>query len=160
MTSSITWLDSYTIGINNIDQQHKYLFVLINKIIECDKSIKLQVFLEQLLANTKKHFKAEEQLMEIIGYSDYKRHQEQHALLIQRLDKKSTEDLSDALIKENLNNILVRYLFLHIIDTSLKLDKFLQTNFPPQKTTRQWYSLPEQNYNQRTVNYIQCISCN
>lgn len=158
MAKSITWLDSYTIGIDNIDLQHKDLFQLINKVIQCNEEINLQLSLTRLFIYAEEHFKAEEHLMRVIGYSHYKQHQKKHSLLIKELNKSFKEDLSDPIIKEKLNNMLTRWLLLHIISENFKIESFLQTNFPPQKLANQWYSTPEKNYNLRAINYLHCVN--
>ena len=93
MAESITWSDSYIVGIDEIDQQHKYLFGLIDESIQCKEEKKLQLCLIRLYEYTKEHFKAEEHIMKIIGYSNYEQHQEQHSLLIKKLKKIFKEDI-------------------------------------------------------------------
>lgn len=143
MVNSITWTDNYIIGIDEIDQQHKYLFSLINKMIQCsDEKSKFQLYLKHLNEYTIWHFNAEENLMKSIGYDNYQQHQKSHLSLIKKLRKKSKAALKNPMKREKLNDFLVRWLLLHVLGEDIQISTFLQKNFPPQKPTNQWsYSL-------------------
>ena len=133
MANLLTWLDDYLIGIDEVDQQHKYLFGLINETLQCDKTTKLQLSLTRLYKYTREHFNAEEALMKDIGYSNYKEHQEQHNLLITKLNEKSSDALRDPTKRDELDSFLVSWLVLHILGEDADIGNFLQNNFPPQK---------------------------
>lgn len=74
----IKWKDEYTMGIQSIDDQHKELFEIANRIYELlrnelitDKYSKIVEIIEELKAYTVYHFQAEEEYMKSIGYRKF-----------------------------------------------------------------------------------------
>ncbi|HEB50248.1 MAG TPA: bacteriohemerythrin [Desulfobulbus sp.] len=83
----IKWRDSYSVGIDQIDQEHKKLVELINEvfIVVRDKghAETLNSAVDTLVEYTGYHFAAEEKAMEEARYPDLDKHREEH----QRLEK-------------------------------------------------------------------------
>lgn len=74
----IKWKDEYTMGIQSIDDQHKELFEIANRIYELlrnelitDKYSKIVEIIEELKEYTIYHFQAEEEYMKSIGYRKF-----------------------------------------------------------------------------------------
>ena len=63
MANLVAWVDDYLIGVNEVDQQHQYLFQLINETLQCNDKTTLQLSLVKLYKYTREHFNAEEALM-------------------------------------------------------------------------------------------------
>lgn len=80
--SMMTWSDDYSVEIQEIDEQHKCLVELINKLYSAlaSKENRTQVaeILDHLVEYTKIHFAVEEALMRIFHYSDYDGHKQIH----------------------------------------------------------------------------------
>ncbi|MFC2104815.1 hemerythrin domain-containing protein, partial [Bacteroidota bacterium] len=68
----IKWSDDYSVGINEIDNQHKGLVIIINELFnlisEGKSKNKLEEIFNHLTDYTKKHFTAEEKMMEKFAY--------------------------------------------------------------------------------------------
>jgi hemerythrin len=128
MLNFITWRDDFLLGVDEVDQQHKYLFELINETLQCEKKTTLQASLKKLENYTKEHFSAEEALMKTLGYSNYKQHQEKHNLLVIELNEKSTEALRDPMKKGELDSFLISWLILHILGDDLDIGEFCRNN--------------------------------
>jgi len=71
----VTWEDKYAIGVESIDEQHKALFEIANRIYDLlkndlitDKYDSIVEIIEELKNYTIYHFEAEEEYMKNIGY--------------------------------------------------------------------------------------------
>lgn len=71
----VTWEDKYAIGVEAIDEQHKELFEIANRIFDLlkndlitDKYDSIIEIIEELKNYTIYHFEAEEEYMKNIGY--------------------------------------------------------------------------------------------
>lgn len=78
----IGWTSAFSVGVNEIDNQHKKFFELINKLYDAKASgystIQVKDLLRELDDYVKYHFSTEEKLMVTFGYSDYAKHREFH----------------------------------------------------------------------------------
>jgi hemerythrin-like metal-binding protein len=76
--SYLAWKESYSVGINQIDEQHKVLFQMLNKLYDAMKEGKGKAVLVNLLSElfeyTKYHFKTEEDIITKYNYSKVKEH--------------------------------------------------------------------------------------
>ena len=86
----IIWRDSFNTGYFDIDEQHKGLISLVNKMDECKKSAvecsTLESIFGELSQYTKMHFIYEEKMLAAKNYPDYMRHKREHEIFIKRLD--------------------------------------------------------------------------
>lgn len=78
----ITWEETYSVNIREIDDQHKKLFNLINILYDAmregrDNDVLGRV-LSELIDYTVYHFDAEERLFQKHGYPEYKHHKKEH----------------------------------------------------------------------------------
>ncbi len=78
----IIWNENFSVGVKEIDEQHKHLIHLMNKLIDMkDVSVDSEVISDALDEMTKyadEHFKKEEEYMEEYGYPELETHREQH----------------------------------------------------------------------------------
>lgn len=85
----VEWSDGLSVGIQEIDEQHKVLVDLLNKlhaaIVEHHGSEVAQEIVNELAEYTKIHFAVEESLMRILGYPGYEEHKHSHEGLIDEL---------------------------------------------------------------------------
>jgi hemerythrin len=114
------WKDSYSVGVDQMDADHKRLIAIINKVDEADKAGKsVQWVLEELRSYTEYHFKAEEERMKAAGYPDIEEHMREHKAFIQWLmTVERTYNLApDAHfhIAESVNQYLSDWLTHHIL---------------------------------------------
>lgn len=91
MRDYIEWDDAkYSLGISFVDEQHKKLVAIINKLYRAfmekqHQSILLNV-LDELTEYTKIHFKEEEHQFETLGLPDTKEHKQKHNDFIEVLE--------------------------------------------------------------------------
>ena len=82
----IQWSKDLSVGIEEIDEQHKVLVNLLNQlhdaIIHQHGSEVTKAILQELLEYTRVHFAVEESIMRILGYPDYEEHKRHHKQLL------------------------------------------------------------------------------
>jgi hemerythrin-like metal-binding protein len=89
--TQVDWKDCYSIGIDTIDNQHKQLFDIINKIYiaseeESDLEVIIPLF-DALQDYTKYHFDEEEQYFTTLTERGIKHHKNEHQFFINELEK-------------------------------------------------------------------------
>lgn len=127
----ITWDDSkYSVRINSIDEQHKKLVALINKLHDgmmtgTAKSI-LKEIIAELIEYTKTHFRYEEELMKNNGYEDLVKHKASHELFVDRIIDFQEEYLKgEILLSIDIINFLRDWLINHIAGSDQKYSQIL-----------------------------------
>lgn len=115
----VLWNNSYSVGIERIDTQHKKLIDILNKLYESfiDQTIgqKLEEIVKELIDYTDYHFKTEEELFEKSDYQEKEKHIEEHQKFIQKVNgfKKELEEKKSSLTFQ-LMNFLRNWLINHI----------------------------------------------
>ncbi len=107
----IEWVDGFSVGISKIDEEHKKLIDLINRVIHAkehkDDPEEIKGVLEGMKSYALAHFKTEETYMQKFNYPEYQDHKEEHRHF-------STEIIaySDKVIKGNsqIANEIIEYL--------------------------------------------------
>ena len=119
------WKEEYSIGMAEIDEQHKVLFELVNRVQELlsdefiiDKYDGIIEIINELKAYTIYHFKAEEEYMLTIGHKKFFSQKVSHKDF---LDKMDSIDLTQIDNDQNkyLNEILYfvcDWLVTHILE--------------------------------------------
>ncbi len=125
----ITWDDELSVGIQEIDEQHKILIDLINRLFN-EAVVKHNVavaneILTELVQYTIIHFSVEESLFRIFNYPRYEKHKQQHEEL-----KKQVITLKDKVeqgeeITTELISFLRSWLKKHILHEDKKYSSFL-----------------------------------
>ncbi|MDR3115756.1 MAG: bacteriohemerythrin [Treponema sp.] len=109
----ITWKDTYSVGIPQIDKQHQDLVQLtINLYEACMRGAEprrtyFKQALHEIVGYVRFHFSAEERLMELIEFPDLAEHKKQHEHFVKKVlvDVKQFESG-----KTIIPNIFVRFL--------------------------------------------------
>jgi len=82
---TIPWSEKYSVGIVELDAQHRRLFELYNQLIEAmyrGESLKvLQDALNSLIEYVVVHFTTEEQYMQKYAYPEFDKHKKAHIFL-------------------------------------------------------------------------------
>lgn len=129
----MTWKDTLSIGIPEIDKQHKELCDHIDRLYtagsqgkSADEAIKILEFLEQY---TIKHFAQEEKLQREINYPKYNEHKEMHTKFINKiadLKKDMVETGATIALIININQTISDWLVKHIMTVDKDLKKFIK----------------------------------
>lgn len=122
----IQWSDEYRLGLNDIDEQHKYLFAIANKAynlltneLRLDKYDQIMEILDELRDYTVVHFNQEEQYMASIGYPKLLSHKVQHddfVAKISNVDLNTVDDNQDKYLLDLLE-FFAEWLMNHILKT-------------------------------------------
>ncbi len=88
-TQFVTWNDTWLVGVQEVDAQHKHLVSLLNQLHEAmiqghGKDV-LGGILDSLVRYTQVHFAAEERMMEQSKYPDLVNHKREHEALTQKV---------------------------------------------------------------------------
>ncbi|MEL7563559.1 MAG: bacteriohemerythrin [Dehalobacterium sp.] len=131
------WKTTYTVGITEIDNQHKILFEIGSKIYDLallkddyDHYDEIMKILDELRAYTKYHFGFEEKLMEKSSDVDStNKHKLEHKLFIEKLEKVNIEDIDRAQNKAILEilQFTLNWITNHILHTDQKYFSYLRS---------------------------------
>jgi len=128
------WKDDLSIGIDEIDEQHKELIKKLNNLAEAilqqkgtDQIVRAMRFMENY-ADT--HFSTEEKYMERYNYIDLQHQKDDHERF-KNVVKKLKRELESEGVSESFAALVQRYLIdwliLHIKNSDLKFGEFLRT---------------------------------
>ena len=85
---SIIWTDAYSVGVARIDEQHKKLIAMVNRLIEDQKKLTDPELIAQLLTEmmdyAQEHFRTEEHLLAEYGYERKDQHEALHQGFIEQ----------------------------------------------------------------------------
>lgn len=95
MSTEFCWSEEYSVDVPEIDDQHKILFELIDRL---DRAIKerrgsaaCEEILGELIEYTKVHFSLEEALMRLANYPKFAEHCQLHSELIAEVEAMSAK---------------------------------------------------------------------
>jgi hemerythrin-like metal-binding protein len=117
----VTWQDTYSIGLPEVDDQHKMLFALINRlwvatIARAERSELLGI-VEELENYTRSHFAAEEAFMRAIRYARRAEHEGMHRVFVGRISVERAAVDAGKLPGLDLLRFLNDWLVNHILVT-------------------------------------------
>ena len=113
------WSDQYTVDIQEIDDQHKNLVKIINKLysafLKNSLGEEIEDIMQKLIDYTEYHFTTEENYFEEFNYEDKNHHIALHHKFVDKL-KDIEEDMenTDSKVSGNLMNFLRTWLTSHI----------------------------------------------
>ncbi len=116
------WDDSYSVGIKEVDRQHRILIDMLNELYQevkngSDMQLLGRIY-QGLIDYTVSHFSYEESLMERHGYEDLAAHKTKHKKLIdQVLDLQRRVNANDEKVVDELLEFLNDWLAGHIRGT-------------------------------------------
>lgn len=127
----VEWTDELSVGIEEIDEQHKVLVNLINRLFDetvvhqADPSV-MDEILHELIEYTVIHFAVEESLFRIFDYPETELHTRHHdELKAQVLDIQKKVKLREAVINTELLIFLKKWLENHILHEDKRYGPFL-----------------------------------
>jgi hemerythrin-like metal-binding protein len=125
----IFWQDSYSVGLESIDNQHRRLFDLVNTILETRQGLANPAnegeIMQSLLSYVREHLKFEEELMAESGYPDLAAHAEQHYHFVISVIEKMKLALNGRLPYKELAEMLGNWLTTHVMGVDQKYAPWL-----------------------------------
>jgi len=130
--SGFLWEESYKLGDEIIDSQHRQLFNLINSLLSScingDNEDVLKNALGFLVNYTIHHFNDEEALQKKCNFPEYENHKEMHEnfkLTVYELVKRFEAKGSSFKLGSDLKSIVVKWLVNHILYEDKKIAAYL-----------------------------------
>lgn len=115
----VAWSSVYGLGLEEIDDQHKMLFDIINKtwrsIIEQAGGQVTQTLIDQLEMYTLAHFAAEETFMRVTHYPEFDLHKGEHQQFIARIAAEKKQLVASGTVSLDLLYFLKYWLIDHIL---------------------------------------------
>ena len=130
---TMKWNDSFAIGIEAIDSQHKKIFehllAIENSVAKRDPWHILHFFVTQLAESLKLHLAAEEFLLEIIRYPDLAYHCGSHAGLLEQMAELENH-LQKSASAENLVGFFEAWFVRHVLSADREYAAYIKAEFP------------------------------
>ncbi|OSM01723.1 bacteriohemerythrin [Magnetofaba australis] len=117
----INWQANYEVGVSFLDEDHKRLLNLLNKLIIAHDAQQPDQIMRRVLIDlcsyTQYHFAREEKYMQDTGYADLAAHEREHKELIEKLGgiKKQFENEGSAII-DDVIAFVKQWLVHHILE--------------------------------------------
>lgn len=126
MKEFIRWSDISSVGINEIDDQHKELLNIFNELNETLGNEDRKAVIDKLVKYTIIHFATEEIVMNISNYPDIEEHKKQHKALNDTVCGYINKYEHDPdLTNHDLLLFLKQWLTEHTIESDKKFGAFL-----------------------------------
>jgi hemerythrin len=113
------WRSEYTVGVPEIDRQHRYLFALGARLARSAESVddaqELAYIVRELSQYANEHFVFEEQVMEKAGYEHLAYHKAMHEFMRTRLVLLKAQLDKGLLGRDELTEFMETWLTEHII---------------------------------------------
>lgn len=129
--SLIEWKDSYSIGVPDVDHEHKEMIQIINELFTHiagdDSHATTLYFLGEIYAKIASHFALEEKIMHEKKYDEFLDHKEDHDHLLDKIldimdEYEQSENIDNEVFAEKLNN----WFGEHFRTKDARLHKFLE----------------------------------
>ena len=120
-----TWLDKYSIGNDEIDNQHKKLFDILNRLFDIcvgkNEIDTVEAVMEDLVSYADYHFNFEEQHMRDVCYKDIDKHIVEHNYFTNEIMFAKRRQLQDKAKTDNkLVEFLSNWLIQHVTEEDRK----------------------------------------
>jgi hemerythrin-like metal-binding protein len=137
----IRWKNEYSVNVREIDEQHKKLISLINRLADAMSVGKGRDVLDGVMAEmmdyTEYHFEAEEHLLQRHGYSEAAEHKKAHAELVVRAKEiKETAEQGGRKSSVDVMLFLSSWLDKHILQEDRKFGAYLEKKVRARKPRR------------------------
>lgn len=125
------WNPDYSVGVTEIDNQHKKLIDMIinlNKALADGKGKEvLGKLIKDLIDYTKTHFTLEEKLLEKAKYPMFDSHKKEHIAFVKKIEQFQIDfEKGKTLLTVEIMNFLKDWLKNHIVGTDKKYESYLK----------------------------------
>jgi putative two-component system hydrogenase maturation factor HypX/HoxX len=119
------WQDHYRLGDEQMDEQHKDLFVLANKLVDSGSKAELNDNIQLLYQHVKEHFAAEEDLMKQVEFHGYKGHEKEHQVMLEKITAIKDKIHCDDWQQTDVETFVDKWA-KHIINADMKFDDYFK----------------------------------
>jgi hemerythrin len=129
---TINWRNEFSVGVKEMDEQHKKLLVMINSLIKEQHTLTDQKTIADLLTEmtdyAEVHFRAEEFLMAEYGYEQISVQEKQHRAFIDKtISFYSATDIGPNVLSVALLDYLGTWLVGHILQEDMQYKDFFRS---------------------------------
>ncbi|WP_207062384.1 bacteriohemerythrin [Motiliproteus sp. SC1-56] len=129
-TNLFAWCQSFSIGDEFVDAQHKHLFSILFRLHRSmdagDSQELIEGTLNELIDYTQRHFRDEEALMERVGYPGLAEHKAQHDTLIEKVEDMMEEFMEgEPVLTIEVLIFLKEWLTTHIAQEDARIGAFI-----------------------------------
>ena len=121
---AIEWNDSYSVGVAELDEQHKKLLRIINTMFESDDlSVNSQTItdlLTEMVEYASAHFDVEEKFMTECEYPDLANHIRTHEIFRKKVDKLRSARMAE---NKDMPSDMIRFLYEWLVNHIIFCDK-------------------------------------
>ena len=134
----IAWEEKYCLGLDEIDEQHKSLLDILNRIWfsivnKSDASVVFSL-IGELEKYTLAHFAAEETLMRVIDYPRFSDHKKEHQDFVARVAEEKKRAVESGKLSLDLMYFLRDWLVDHILASDKHYAEFTLQAKAPKKS--------------------------
>jgi hemerythrin len=124
----IVWHDSYSVGVNILDEHHRHLAWLINRLSDCtggsEHSERVVDVISELVQYAMYHFEHEEKLMETHGFPRLEKHRGEHTQFCEVISETSFGATLGIIEISQLVEYLIRWWKNHILYEDMQFKPF------------------------------------
>lgn len=140
----VEWQDDYSLELPEIDDQHKALFDLINRLwdalVRRAGKDEVAAIISELESYTQTHFTAEETLMRLAGYPRLAEHQASHAEFMKLIAREKEKVAAGARLDMEMINFLTDWLAKHIKVADKDYARFYVEQQTPRSTFQKLFT--------------------
>lgn len=128
----IAWDEKYSVGVKELDTQHKQLITILSDLYEAMQAQKANDVIGQIISKlvnyTKTHFTTEERYMTQYNYPDLASQKREHAAFADKVMKFKEEfDSGRTSLSVSVTSFVKDWLFSHISGSDKKYGPFLNS---------------------------------
>jgi hemerythrin len=127
MGTFFEWKNDYETGESTVDDQHKYLFHLANR-VQSANPIDCNPIIMELYQYTRVHFKAEEDIMKEFKFQELDAHCKLHENLISSLNDMAQGFINTMDDRDDLVAFFGNWIVNHILNEDLRFANFIATS--------------------------------
>ena len=129
----IVWEESFSVGVKDLDEQHKQLIKMVNTLINKEDvkvdSETISDVLTELTKYAEYHFEKEEQYLIDYDYPEYSAHKEQHKVFKKKVVTFCIETMAEKVtIPAEILSYLKSWLVNHILESDMKYKTFFKNH--------------------------------
>jgi len=131
----ITWDEHFSMGIDEIDRQHKQLVKMVNEMLDLGgvtvTSEKVSDVLTRMTEYADYHFSSEEKLMQSSGFPEFKAHALEHAAFMRKTAELAMGTMQEhQAVPQELLAYLKEWLVNHILESDMRYKPYFMRRNP------------------------------
>jgi hemerythrin-like metal-binding protein len=120
----LTWSQDISVGVHKIDNQHQFLFYVINKIERMGVDIsgeELEKVVDSLSEYVQIHFQTEEEYFSRYNYAEKEEHEKEHSAFVDKvISCRKRLDRQEPVATKDLYAFLAEWITNHIKGSDMK----------------------------------------